>query len=94
MAARRSVPVAQQEDDQGLGSKRWFGTPSEDFVVGTLLEELKQFIDDTETYRSLEARLVTTTSLGPVEELFVLLLVPNNKNWSPEPAFGLWSSSC
>ena len=57
---------------KGLGSKRRFGTPSEVFVVG-LLEELKQFIDGTETYRSLEARLVTTTSLGAVEELFVLL---------------------
>ena len=41
--------------------------------TSTLLEELKQFIDGTETYRSLEARLVTTTSLGAVEELFVLL---------------------
>ena len=55
--------------------------------TSTLLEELKQFIDGTETYRSIEERLVTTTSLG---ELFVLLEGCSTKTGVPNRrvAFG------
>ena len=62
-----------------------------------LLEELKKFLDGTETYRSLEARLVTTASLvslGAVEEPFQKGAHTQEQKLSDKPAFGLWSSSC